>query len=58
VLCISVADSDDFLPDPDPGLVCSGNFFGLICSKLIIMNQKAKEQRFLKYLWLSHKPKS
>jgi hypothetical protein len=47
----SVADPDDFLPDPDPDLhKFSANFFWEIfsveiCSKSTFMNQKEKLQR-------------
>jgi hypothetical protein len=61
----SVADPDDFLPDPDSGPdpnKTSDKFpQEIFCPKYalksIFMNQKVKQKRFLKYFWLLHTPK-
>jgi hypothetical protein len=69
VVC-SVADPDDFLPDPDPTfenvririltlinfrtIFFTKFFLAKICSKKY---EKVEQQRFLKYFWILHTPK-
>jgi hypothetical protein len=52
VLQNSVADPDDFQPDPDPDL---NKFWAkFLAINSIFMNQKVMPQKFLKYLWYVH----